>query len=132
MIQKIINSELTFNTSRSGGKGGQHVNKTESKVELVFDLENSEGLTDDEKEWLRVKLESKLKEGKIHIIAQTDRSQIKNKAEAIQKFYVLLTKSLVKPKKRKATKISKAVKEKRLNAKKIRKEVKQTRRKIFS
>ena len=131
MIQKIISSELTFNTSRSGGKGGQHVNKTESKVELVFDLENSEGLSDDEKEWLRVKLESKLKDGKIHIIAQTDRSQIKNKAEAIQKFYVLLTKSLVKPKKRKPTKISKAVKEKRLNAKKIRKEVKQTRRKIY-
>ncbi len=131
MIQKIISSELTFNTSRSGGKGGQHVNKTESKVELVFDLENSEGLSDDEKEWLRVKLESKLKDGKIHIVAQTDRSQIKNKAEAIQKFYVLLTKSLVKPKKRKPTKISKAVKEKRLNAKKIRKEVKQTRRKIY-
>ncbi len=131
MIQKIISSELTFNTSRSGGKGGQHVNKTESKVELVFDLENSEGLSDDEKEWLRVKLESKLKDGKIHIIAQTDRSQLKNKAEAIQKFYVLLTKSLVKPKKRKPTKISKAVKEKRLNAKKIRKEVKQTRRKIY-
>jgi len=131
MIQKIISSELTFNTSRSGGKGGQHVNKTESKVELVFDLENSEGLSDDEKEWLRVKLEPKLKDGKIHIIAQTDRSQLKNKAEAIQKFYVLLTKSLVKPKKRKPTKISKAVKEKRLNAKKIRKEVKQTRRKIY-
>jgi ribosome-associated protein len=131
MIQKIISSELTFNTSRSGGKGGQHVNKTESKVELVFDLENSEGLSDDEKEWLRVKLASKLKDGKIHIIAQTDRSQLKNKAEAIQKFYVLLTKSLVKPKKRKPTKISKAVKEKRLNAKKIRKEVKQTRRKIY-
>lgn len=131
MIKKIISSELTFNTSRSGGKGGQHVNKTESKVELVFDLENSEGLSDDEKEWLRVKLESKLKDGKIHIIAQTDRSQIKNKAEAIQKFYVLLTKSLVKPKKRKPTKISKAAKEKRLNEKKIRKEVKETRRKIY-
>lgn len=131
MIKKIISSELTFNTSRSGGKGGQHVNKTESKVELVFDLENSEGLSDDEKEWLRVKLASKLKDGKIHIIAQTDRSQIKNKAEAIQKFYVLLTKSLVKPKKRKPTKISKAAKEKRLNEKKIRKEVKETRRKIY-
>ena len=131
MIKKIISSELTFNTSRSGGKGGQHVNKTESKVELVFDLENSEGLSDDEKEWLRVKLASKLKDGKIHIIAQTDRSQIKNKAEAIQKFYVLLTKSFVKPKKRKPTKISKAAKEKRLNEKKIRKEVKETRRKIY-
>lgn len=132
MIQKIISSELTFNTSRSGGKGGQHVNKTESKVELVFDLENSEGFSDDEKEWLRVKLASKLKDGKIHIIAQTDRSQIKNKAEAVQKFFVLITKSLVKPKKRKPTKVSKAAKEKRLNAKKIRKEVKQTRRKIYT
>jgi ribosome-associated protein len=132
MIQKIISSELTFNTSRSGGKGGQHVNKTESKVELVFDLENSEGFSDDEKEWLQVKLASKLKDGKIHIIAQTDRSQIKNKAEAVQKFFVLITKSLVKPKKRKPTKVSKAAKEKRLNAKKIRKEVKQTRRKIYT
>jgi ribosome-associated protein len=131
MNQNIIISELTFLTSRSGGKGGQHVNKTESKVELVFDLENSEGLSEEEKEWLRTKLSSKLKDGKIHIVSQNDRSQIKNKAVALEKFYDLLKKSLVKPKKRKPTKISKAVKEKRLNAKKIRKEVKQTRRKIY-
>lgn len=131
MNQNIINSELTFLTSRSSGKGGQHVNKTESKVDLVFDLENSEGLSDDEKDWLRTKLATKLKDGKIHIVVQTDRSQIKNKAEAVSKFFDLLQKSLVKPKKRKPTKISKAVKEKRLNAKKIRKEVKVNRKKIY-
>lgn len=131
MNQNIINTELTFLTSRSSGKGGQHVNKTESKVDLVFDLENSEGLSVEEKDWLRVKLVSKLKDGKIHIVVQTDRSQIKNKAEAVSKFFNLLEKSLVKPKKRKPTKISKAVKEKRLNSKKIRKEVKANRKKIY-
>lgn len=131
MNHNIINTELTFLTSRSSGKGGQHVNKTESKVDLVFDLENSEGLSMEEKEWLREKLSSKLKDGKLHIVAQTDRSQIKNKAEAITKFFDLLKKSLVKPKKRKPTKISKAVKEKRLNTKKIRKEVKVNRKKIY-
>lgn len=131
MDQLIINNELTFLTSRSGGKGGQHVNKTESKVELVFDLENSLGLTEEEKNWLRSKLSTKLKDGKIHIVAQKDRSQIKNRAEALQKFFDLLNKSLVKPKKRKATRPSKAVKEKRLNQKKIRKEVKENRRKIY-
>jgi len=131
MNQNIIITELTFLTSRSSGKGGQHVNKTESKVELVFDLENSEGLSDEEKEWLRTKLAAKLKAGKIHIVAQIDRSQIKNKATAIEKFIDLLKKSLVKPKKRKPTKISKAVKEKRLTEKKNRKEVKQNRKKIF-
>jgi ribosome-associated protein len=131
MNQQIIKNELTFLTSRSGGKGGQHVNKTESKVELVFDLENSIGLTEEEKDWLRSKLSAKLKDGKIHIVAQKDRSQIKNRAEALQKFFELLKRSLVKPKKRKATKPSKAVKEKRLNEKKNRKAVKENRRKIY-
>lgn len=131
MNQDIINGELTFLTSRSSGKGGQHVNKTESKVELVFDMENSSGLDEDEKDWLRFKLSAKLKDGKVHIVAQTDRSQIKNRAEAIRKFFDLLNKSLVKPKKRKPTKPSKAVKEKRLTAKKNRKEVKVNRRKIY-
>ncbi len=131
MDQQIINNELTYLTSRSGGKGGQHVNKTESKVELVFDLENSLGLSEEEKDWLRSKLSAKLKDGKIHIVAQKDRSQIKNRTEALQKFFELLKKSLLKPKKRKATKPSKAVKQKRLNEKKIRKEVKENRRKIY-
>lgn len=131
MNPDILLSELTFLTSRSGGKGGQHVNKTESKVELLFDLENSEGLTEEEKDWLQIKWANKLKNGKLHLVVQADRSQIKNKKEAIEKFLELINKSLVKPKKRKATKPSKAVKERRLNEKKFRKEIKENRRKIY-
>jgi ribosome-associated protein len=131
MNRDQINRELTFLTSRSGGKGGQHVNKTESKVELIFDLLNSFGLSLEEKQWLFQKWENKLHEGKLHLISQTDRSQIKNKEEVKEKFFVFLEKSLVKPKKRKKTKPSKAVKEKRLESKKRRSDIKASRRKSF-
>lgn len=131
MNREQIKKELTFQTSRSGGKGGQHVNKTESKVELIFDLLNSQGLDLEEKQWLFAKWENKLHEGKIHLISQTDRSQIKNRAEVTEKFFEFLKKSLVKPKPRKKTKPSKAVKEKRLDSKKRRSEIKESRRKNF-
>lgn len=131
MNRDQINRELTFLTSRSGGKGGQHVNKTESKVELIFDLLNSFGLSLEEKQWLFKKWENKLREGKLHMISQIDRSQIKNREDAKEKFFNFLEKSLVKPKKRKKTKPSLAVKEKRLESKKKRSEIKASRRKSF-
>ena len=127
----ILLTELKFNTSKSGGKGGQHVNKTESKVELIFDLAESEALTDEEKELLTKNLKSKLVHQKIHIISQTSRSQIKNKEAAIKKLLDLLKKGLIKPKTRKATKPSKAVKAKIRKEKEHRKEIKASRKKIY-
>lgn len=110
--------EITFKTSRSGGKGGQNVNKVSSKVELIFNIAGSSLLSDEQKLLLTERLANKLdSEGYIHVVSQVDRSQLANKEIAITKFIDLLTKSLAVQKKRKPTKIPKAVIEKRLNNK---------------
>lgn len=110
--------EFEFNTSRSGGAGGQHVNKVSSKVELRFAVEKSGLLTDEEKTLVREKLANKItSEGYLQIISQTERSQLLNKQLAVRKFYQLLEKALAKPKARKPTKPSKAAVRKRLQTK---------------
>lgn len=104
-----IIKELKFKAIRSSGAGGQHVNKTSSKIELTFDLENSLTLSNREKETLKEKLASKLtKEHQIIIFCEETRSQHKNKELAIKRFLRLLKKSLIKPKKRKPTKPSRS------------------------
>ncbi|WP_088324035.1 alternative ribosome rescue aminoacyl-tRNA hydrolase ArfB [Polaribacter tangerinus] len=101
--------ELEFKAIRSSGAGGQHVNKTSSKIELTFDLENSESLSDKEKELLKTKLSSKLtKENLLILFCEETRSQHKNKEIAIKKLITVLKKNLIIPKKRKATKPTKA------------------------
>lgn len=121
--------ELHFKTSRSGGSGGQHVNKVESKVLLEFDIAASELLTDDQKEVLLVKLVSRLnKDGILQLTEQTKRSQHENKDGVIKKFYALLQKTLTPVKKRKPTKTPKSVKEKRRADKKKVSEKKKLRR----
>jgi len=110
--------EVIFKTSRSGGKGGQHVNKVSSKVELVFNIENSSILSDEQKGLLQERLTNRLdSEGNIHIVSQEDRSQLLNKQRTLIKLVDLLTKCLHVQKKRKPTKIPKAVIEKRLTNK---------------
>jgi len=131
MKPEIIIDELTVLTSRSGGKGGQHVNKTESKVELIWDLNASRGVTDEEKNLLNSSLASKLKDGKLHVVSQISRSQIQNREEACRKMIDTIAKGLIRRKKRKPTKPSKAVKEKRMKDKKQRKEIKESRRKNY-
>ena len=126
---KII-SELSFKAVRSSGAGGQNVNKVSSKVVLTFDLNNSQSLSEEEKERSQKKLKSKLTlDGILILNCDEDRSQLKNKEIVIKRFLELIEKSLVIPKERKATKIPKSVIEKRLKDKSSNSEIKQNRKK---
>ncbi len=130
-MRKDFSKEFTFKTSRSGGPGGQNVNKTETKVELIFNIRNSALLSYEEKELIIKNLSSKIADdGMLHLSSQTDRSQIGNKEKVIEKFYALLEKALKPKKKRIPVKISKAQKEARIKSKKLRSEIKFARRKI--
>ncbi len=126
-----IYSELKFRTSRSGGKGGQHVNKTESKVEVVFNILDSAILDNDTKQRLIQKLGKKIESGSLAVYAQESRSQVQNKELALKKLYEILDKALIPVIKRKKTKVSKAAKAKRLDSKKRHSEIKQGRKKII-
>ena len=115
-----LQKEITYKTSRSGGKGGQNVNKVSSKVELLFSVTNSVLFNDEEKELLNSKLQSRFnKDGLVQVICDEERSQYLNKEKAIERLILLLTRALHKPKVRKAIKISKAAKAARLNDKRI-------------
>ena len=129
-LSNAIVTEFHFSTSRSGGKGGQHVNTTESKVELKFNIAASHYLSLEQKEWLLQKLHNKLDtEGFLRVYESSGRSQHDNKDKLIKKTFVLLQAALKKPKKRKATKPSKSAKAKRLDTKKKRSATKQLRNK---
>jgi ribosome-associated protein len=113
-----LQTNVHYKTSRSGGKGGQNVNKVSSKVELLFSINDSTLFTDEEKLLLNTKLQSRLsKEGFVQVICDEDRSQLFNKEIALEKLADILTKALHQPKKRKASKPSKASKAARLDDK---------------
>ncbi len=124
-----FSSEFTFSASRSGGAGGQNVNKVNTKVELRFDIAASSLLSDDEKTQILGKLRTKLTtEGILIVVSQEERTQLKNKEICIEKFYNMLEKALTIPKKRKPTKPTAASKEKRLESKRQQSALKSTRR----
>lgn len=124
-----LQKEITYKTSRSGGKGGQNVNKVSSKVELLFSVDNSLLFTDEEKLLLNEKLQSRFnKDGLVQVICDEERSQYLNKEKAVERLIVLLTRALQKPKVRKATKVSKAAKAVRLADKRIQSSKKANRR----
>ncbi|REE80705.1 ribosome-associated protein [Lutibacter oceani] len=119
MNTEALIKELTFKAVRSSGAGGQHVNKVSSKVELIFDLQNSTELAIEEKELLFKNIKSKLtKDGVLLLQCDESRSQHKNKELVIKRFLELIKKGLKVPKKRKATKPTKSSIQKRLEKKK--------------
>lgn len=128
-----LQKEISYKTSRSGGKGGQNVNKVSTKVELLFSVDDSSLFTDEEKALLNEKLQNRLnKDGLIQVICDEERSQYLNKEKAVEKLATLLTKALHVPKVRKAAKVSKAAKAARLDSKKRQADKKESRRKNFN
>jgi ribosome-associated protein len=112
-------TEFRFKTSRSGGKGGQHVNKVSTKVMIEFPVRSSLLLTEEEQKILLEKLADRLtKDGVLQIVAQEERSQLANKERAIKRMYNVLNACFVVKKKRKPTRPSKGSVEKRLQDKK--------------
>jgi len=121
--------EFKFQTSRSSGPGGQHVNKVSSRVELRFNVSETQLLSEWHKDLLLRKLSTRIsQEGILSLVVQSDRSQLRNKQLAIEKFFELVNKALTPEKRRKATKPSRSAREKRLKAKRQDSEKKSRRR----
>lgn len=118
MNKEIIQTEIQYKAVRSSGAGGQNVNKVATKVQIQFFVEQSNGLSADEKTTLSEKLANRItKEGFIMVECGETRSQLKNKELCTQRLFMLLENALKKDKKRIATKIPKAVIKKRLEDK---------------
>lgn len=121
--------EVRFRFSRSSGPGGQHVNKTETRVELLFNVRTSPSLNDKQREQIEKKLGARISaDGMLSVVAQRSRSQTRNREIALLKFRELLRKALKGTKKRIPTKPSKISSEKRIQKKKRRGEIKKSRR----
>jgi ribosome-associated protein len=126
----MFEPEIYFKASRSSGSGGQNVNKVSTKVELNFDVSKSKLLTEEQKQIIFSKLNSRInKEGVLKIVVQETRSQLENKEIALKKFRGLIQFAFHKAKKRIRTRVSKASKEKRLLSKKKHSEQKKNRSK---
>ena len=124
--------EISYKTSRSGGKGGQNVNKVSSKVELLFNIDDSALFTDEEKLLLNEKLQHRFnKDNAVQVICDEERSQYLNKQIAVERLMVLLAQALIVPKIRKKLKVSKAAKLTRLGDKKAQAGKKENRKKNF-
>ena len=130
MDTRQIESELVVKAVRSGGPGGQNVNKVSTKIQLYFNVAQSQGLTDEERLRIIQKLSSRISaDGILMVHSDLTRSQLKNRGEAMSRLFELLEQALIVEKPRKVRRVPKAAVEKRLKAKKVQSEVKQARRK---
>lgn len=126
--KRIPWNELKFSISRSGGPGGQNINKVNTKAELRFDVRNSSYLTENEKERILLRLKNRINaDGELIITSQSERTQFLNKKKAGEKFYTLLASALTEKKKRKSTTPTGTSVKMRLEKKKIRSTIKRLR-----
>ncbi len=126
----IPSNELKWRFSRSSGPGGQNVNKIESRVEIIFNLEDSKVLNDYQKEILKINLKNKLVNNSLRLAVQEHRNQLLNRQLALMKFSSIIKNALNKTfKLRKSTKPTKASQKKRVEFKKRRGELKKSRQK---
>ena len=127
-----ILKETTFKASRSGGKGGQNVNKVSSKVELNFDFESSGLFDEEQKAILRLKLANRLtKDGALQVICDEERSQYLNREKAFLKLHHIICKAFEKPVIRKPAKVSRAAKAARADQKRLQSVKKESRKRNF-
>ncbi len=130
-MNKNFTKEFSFRTSRSSGKGGQHVNKVSSRVELLFHVDSSKLLSVKEKALMKKRLHHRISvNGFLSLACEDSRSQHRNKDIAINRFYVLLEKALKVPKKRIPVKMPESINEKRLSHKKANSEKKKMRQAV--
>lgn len=126
--RRIFRSQVRVDTARSSGPGGQHVNKTETKVVLRFDLQNCPEFKDEERARLLARLAPKLtQEGELLVSSDKTRSQRRNLEDAFDRLQSLLMSALIRPKTRRATRPTRGSVRRRLKAKRIRSEIKKTR-----
>jgi ribosome-associated protein len=121
-------SELRFRFAQSSGPGGQHVNRSATRVELLFDVAGSPSLTEAQRERVLKTLASYIdSEGVLHLASQTFRSQLRNREEVVERFRMLMHKAMRIPKRRRPTRPSRAARERRLTSKRRRSELKRQR-----